>query len=113
MNTQKHLWLLMLPCLFALYSATTTQAYKPGIYLLHYYGNNNQLLYKLILSSRPLAENELVSKVDIATIDHRNKRKDEIFKIKNDLCKTMVGARVTITSPSGEIVNNEKCPARN
>lgn len=99
--------------LLVLSGCATSQAYKPGTYLLHYYGSNGELLHQMAVPSRPLARNELESGLDNATMDSRNKRRDEIYRIRNNLCKAMTGARVTITSPAGVVISDEKCPSPN
>lgn len=90
-------------------SCATGREYKPGIYHLYLYNSRDYLLQQMTMPSRPLATNELESKLNLATMVSRSERKNEIFRLRDNLCKVPEAARVIIASPSGVVINEKRC----
>lgn len=85
----------------------TTQ-YKPGTYLIEFFDEKGKLLHSIKVPTAS-APGELSSGANGSSMLNRLERAVEVMNVRNNLCKTMPGARSIITSQTGEIMGDQKC----
>lgn len=101
---------LLIAAVFALsLGGCSTVQFKPGTYLIEFFGEKGELLHSIKVPTAN-APGELSSRVNGSTMLNRLERGIEVMNVRNNLCKTMPGARSVITSQTGEVMRDEKCP---